>query len=75
MSKRPLHDVYNITSFSPDDDTQPTISIDSDDNVLEEHIRCEVQSWLAQHGAKLFALEASKWMTQEKRKKDIASRR
>lgn len=39
----------------------------------EDLVREEAQSWLAAHGAKLFALEASKFNAQEAKRKNIRS--
>lgn len=48
-------------------------SMDQDNADWEAHIRQVTEEWLDLHGSKLFALEASKFLTKEKRRKDIRS--
>lgn len=56
------------------DSTSSNESMERED--LEEAIiRDQVQLWLDQHGTKLFALESSKFLSQEKRRKDVANKR
>lgn len=43
--------------------------------VFEDALRDEAQRWLADHGAQLFALEASKFLSRERRRKNLASKR
>lgn len=51
----------------------------SETEVLDEEweslVKDTTADWLAIHGAKLFALEASKFLAQEARKKDLRSKR
>jgi len=50
-----------------------TSSTDEVDNLIEELTREEVKEWLAIHGPKLFSLEASKFNSQEAKRKNLRS--
>lgn len=51
-----------------------TESMDEDD-YTEAAVRDEIQQWLSKHGKALFALESSKFLSAEKRRESIKSRR
>lgn len=42
---------------------------------IEDMVRNECQNWLAFHGSKLFSLEASKFNSQEAKRKNLRSAR
>lgn len=48
---------------------------DEMDSVTEELIRDEAQNWLAIHGPKLFALESSKFLVAEAKRKTVRGNR
>lgn len=53
--------------------TSSTEEMETQDELWEELVREEVKDWLAMHGAKLFALEASKHLATEAKKKNLRS--
>lgn len=59
-SVKALETIYSSTSSTEEYDA----IMDQD---TEDFITQEVQSWLAQHGTKLFALETSKFLATESR--------
>lgn len=65
----PYKDPRKIKSFSIDSDSQASteeMSGVSQDSGIEETVRVEIQEWLSLHGAKLFALESSKYLAKTK---------
>lgn len=65
----------SISSESDDDrwHSSGTESTEQPDD--EELTRQEIKCWLDAHGAKLFGLEASKFLAQEQRRKNLATQR
>lgn len=55
--------------------TSSTEEIEVDNQEWELLVREETQMWLATHGPKLFALEASKFNAQEAKKKNLRGNR
>jgi len=55
--------------------TEEDMSEDGMDALYESIIREEAKEWLSTFGPKLFALESTKFLTQEARRKDLKSRR
>jgi len=55
--------------------TEEDMSQDGMDALYEGLIREEAKEWISTFGPKLFALETSKFLTQEARRKDLKSRR
>jgi len=51
-------------------DTSDTEEVDT---LIEELTREEIKDWLAVHGSKLFNLEASKFNSQEAKRKNLRS--
>jgi len=70
---RPLSDITNAQIISGS--TSSTEEMDSDREQIEELVREQTSLWLATHGPKLFALEASKFNAQEKRRINVRSQR
>lgn len=63
-------DCLSISSGS----TSTTEEIDMEsamDPAIEDCVRDETQKWLALHGPKLFALESSKYLAAESKRKNI----
>lgn len=59
-------------SFEESGSTSETEIMDEETELI---IRDGVQNWLAIHGPKLFALEASKYLATEAKKKNLRSNR
>lgn len=55
--------------------TEEIMSADGMDSDIEYLIKEEAQLWLATHGPKLFALEASKYLAAESKRKNIKGKR
>jgi len=55
--------------------TEETMSEDGMDALYESIAREEIKEWISSYGPKLFALESTKFLTQEARRKDLKSRR
>jgi hypothetical protein len=53
------------------DSGSSTEELDVDNEEWELLVREETQNWLATHGAKLFALEASKFFATQEKKKNL----
>lgn len=61
----------NTPSQSTEDSTQSSAS---DHPALEDVVREEVQEWLALHASKLFALETSKYLATQSKRKSLTTR-
>lgn len=66
----------NIDMFSSStSSTEEFMQADGMDPDIEACVRDEVKIWLATHGSKLFALEASKFNAAEAKRKNIRGHR
>lgn len=61
--------IHGSTESTEEDMSQETLEAIA----IEDMVRNETQNWLAFHGPKLFALEASKFNAQEAKKKNLRS--
>ncbi len=75
---QPLNDITRRSQPQHISSTSSTEEMDSVDMQKEEYefiVRTETKEWLALHGPKLFALETSKFLAQEAKKKNLRSNR
>lgn len=74
---RQLKDVTNTqpmlvsSSSESTSSTEEYMQAETFEPGIESLVRDEVQLWLASHGSKLFALEASKFMAAESKRKNV----
>lgn len=71
--RKVLSDATNTIQNVSTEEESSSQSMDQDHKDWEDHIKQGVEEWLAMHGPKLFALEASKFLAKEQRKKDLRS--
>lgn len=57
------------------DSGSSTEELDVDNEEWETLVREQTQNWLATHGSKLFALEASKFFATQEKKKNLRGHR
>lgn len=57
------------------DTSSSTEELDIDHEEWEELVKEQTANWLATHGTKLFALEASKFLAAQEKKKNLRSYR
>lgn len=62
-------------SGSSTSSTEEYMSSEGLDSGIEGCVRDEVQLWLASHGTKLFALETSKFLAAESKRKTVPGKR
>lgn len=73
---QPLNDITHRSQPVHSSSTSSTEEMDSDNYAREEFeliVRTETKEWLALHGTKLFALETSKFLATEAKKKNLRS--
>jgi len=70
-----LRDTLKQNAMSITSSTSSTEELDHNLEEWEALVRQETKEWLALHGPKLFALEASKFHAQEAKKKNLRSNR
>jgi len=62
-------------SSSSTSSTEEIMSAEGMDSDIEQCLREETQLWLSTHGPKLFALESSKFLAAESKRKNIRGNR
>lgn len=73
---QPLHDITRRSQPVHSSSTSSTEEMEADAYAREEFeliVSTETKDWLALHGVKLFALEASKYLAAEAKKKNLRS--
>lgn len=75
-----LRDLTNVIQLSTDSSsststTEEDMQQEGMDSDIEYLIREETRLWLATHGAKLFGLEASKFLAAESKRKTVRGKR
>jgi len=74
--RKVLAEVTNVVPSNSSTSSTEDMSTEAlEARAVEDMVRGEVQNWLDTHGAKLFALEASKFNAQEARRRNIRSNR
>lgn len=73
ITQQALNASIQIKSHSSTSSTEEML--EENQHEWEEMVRKEAQAWLDEHGTKLFALESSKFLVREARKKNLRSAR
>ena len=71
--RAPFRDLTNSISVHSSTSSTEDMSEDAMDPDIEICLRKECRDWLALHGAKLFALETSKYLAAEAKRKNLRS--
>lgn len=71
ITQQALNAEISIKSNSSTSSTEEML--EDNQHEWEELVRKETQAWLDEHGTKLFALESSKFLVKEARKKNLRS--
>jgi len=75
LSERKPENVLQISDSSESLTSTEDMCLNGLDSDIEFCVREEVQLWIATHGAKLFALECSKYLAAESKRKNIRGTR